>query len=76
MADRRDLPGRAGILAAIAIDLASITRLVLNPWMPPVLADNLRSIIRGLPGCAKLKIEASALTNSARWKAAGKKLAG
>ena len=38
--------------------------------------DNLRVIIRGLPGCAKLKIEASALTNSARWKAAGKKLAG
>lgn len=60
----------------IAIELGSITRLVLNPWMPPVLADNLRVIIRGLPGCAKLKIEASALTNSARWKAAGKKLAG
>lgn len=60
----------------IAIDLGSITRLVLNPWMPPVLADNLRTIIRGLPGCARLKIEASALTNSSRWKAAGKKLAG
>lgn len=59
----------------IGIDLGSITRLVLNPWMPPVLADNLRAIIRGLPGCAKLKIEASALTNSDRWKAAGKKIA-
>lgn len=59
----------------IAIDLGSITRLVLNPWMPSVLADNLRAIIRGLPGCAKLKIEASALTNSDRWKAAGKKIA-
>lgn len=59
----------------IGIDLGSITRLVLNPWMPPALADNLRPIIRGLPGCAKLKIEASALTNSDRWKAAGKKLA-
>lgn len=60
----------------IAIDLGSITRLVLNPWMPPVLADNLRAIIRGLPGCGRLKIEASALTNSDRWKAAGKKIAG
>lgn len=59
----------------IGIDLGSITRLVLNPWMPPVLADNLRAIIRGLPGCARLKIEASALTNSDRWKAAGKKIA-
>ncbi|WP_343519902.1 hypothetical protein [Sphingomonas sp.] len=59
----------------IGIDLGSITRLVLNPWMPPALADNLRAIIRGLPGCAKLKIEASALTNSDRWKAAGKKIA-
>lgn len=59
----------------IGVDLGSITRLVLNPWMPPVLADNLRAIIRGLPGCDRLKIEASALTNSARWKAAGKKIA-
>lgn len=60
----------------VGIDLGSITRLVLNPWMPPALADNLRGIIRGLPGCDKLKIEASALTNSDRWKAAGKKIAG
>ncbi|WP_423602946.1 hypothetical protein [Sphingomonas sp. MS122] len=59
----------------VGIDLGSITRLVLNPWMPPALADNLRVIIRGLPGSAKLKIEASALTNSDRWKAAGKKIA-
>lgn len=59
----------------VTIELGSITRLVFNPWLPPALADNLRAIIRGLPGCAKLKIEASALTNSDRWKAAGKKIA-
>jgi hypothetical protein len=59
----------------VGIDLGSITRLVLNPWLPPALADNLRAIIRGLPGCSKIKIEASALTSSDRWKAAGKKIA-
>ena len=58
--------------------IGAVALIVIGPEKPLVegLADNLRAIIRSLPGCAKLKIEASALTNSARWKAAGKKLAG
>ncbi len=59
----------------ISFELGWITRLVLNPWMPPSLAENLRSIIRGMAGCDSMKIEASRLTNSKRWKAAGDKLA-
>ena len=58
----------------VPVELASISRLILNPWLPPSLADNLRIIIRQIDGCASLKIEASALTNSIRWKAAGRNL--
>ena len=56
------------------ITLRSINRILLNPWMPPALADNLRGIIRNIPGCGSIKIEASRLTNSERWKSAGKAL--
>jgi hypothetical protein len=60
----------------VSINLTSIHRILLNPWMPPTLADNLRGIIRKLPGCESIKIEASRLTNSQRWKSAGKALVG
>jgi len=55
----------------VPIDLAWINRVILNPWTPPSLGDNLRSIMKSIPGCSKLKIESSSLTNSKAWKAAG-----
>lgn len=61
-------------LLDIPIDLTWINRVVLNPWIPPALGNNLRSIMRGIPGCSKIKIESSRLTNSSAWKAAGQKL--
>ncbi len=58
----------------VPLNLTSINRIVFNPWMPEALVDNLRQIIRQWPGCERFGIERSRLTNSARWKAAGKKL--
>ena len=58
----------------VPIKLSSINRILFNPWMPLALADNLREIIRSIPGCGSIKIEASRLTNSERWKSAGKAL--
>ena len=59
----------------VEIELSAIKRIILNPWLPPPLSANLRGIIRKIPGCEKLKIESSGLTNSTRWKAAGKNIA-
>jgi hypothetical protein len=59
---------------AVPIELTSINRILLNPWMPPPLGENLRGIIRNIPGCESVKIEASRLTNSERWKTAGRAL--
>jgi hypothetical protein len=59
---------------AVPINLSWISRIVLNPWMPQALADSLRTTIRGFDGCAKIRIEISRLTNSERWKSAGKSI--
>ncbi len=56
----------------VPIDLAHINRITLNPWMPPSLADNLRAIIKGIDGCARISVVASKLTNSREWKDAGR----
>ncbi len=69
-------PEDAVMAKPVPIELGSLNRVLLNPWMPPPLADNLRGIIRKIPGCESVRIEASRLTNSDRWQAAGKALAG
>jgi hypothetical protein len=58
----------------VPIQFDMIRRIILNPWMPPSLAESVRQTIRDIPHCEKLKVESSRLTNSASWKAAGKKL--
>jgi len=59
----------------LPIDLSSITRVILNPWLPPPLGANLRKIIHDQPGCGQLRVESSRLTNSESWKSAGARLA-
>lgn len=61
-------------IMAVSLDLRLINRVVFNPWMPQALVDNLRGMIHALPGCERMKISRSLLTNSARWKAAGDRL--
>ena len=58
----------------IRLDLQAINRIIFNPWMPDALVETVRQVIRSLPGCEKIKVARSRLTNSTRWKAAGKKL--
>ncbi len=58
----------------VPLALNLINRVVFNPWIPQALVDNLREMIRSLPGCEKIPVESSRLTNSVRWKAAGKNL--
>lgn len=58
----------------VPIRLDMIRRIILNPWMPPSLANSVRKTIKSIRDCEKLKVESSRLTNSPSWKAAGKKL--
>lgn len=60
----------------IPIDRSWIHRVVLNPWMPETLTSTIRNVIKGQPGCEKLSVVSSHLTNSKRWKAAGDRMIG
>lgn len=62
------------ITMSIPFDPSWVRRIILNPWMPASLASNLRKMITAIDGCGDLTIEISHLTNSKRWKAAGKKI--
>ncbi|WP_395622543.1 DUF2971 domain-containing protein [Sphingomonas daechungensis] len=59
----------------IPIQLEWINRIVLNPWIPPALVDNLRPILKTLIGSTSIEVASSRLTNSKAWKDAGKALA-
>jgi hypothetical protein len=50
------------------IDLASIERVTLSPWMAKPLADAVKATIKGIPGCAKLKVYRTSLLENEKWK--------
>jgi hypothetical protein len=59
---------------AVPIELEWINRLVVNPWMTPALVDNLRGLIKSIRDCRGVRVESSRLTNSRRWKSAGRNI--
>lgn len=62
--------------ADLPIEIAWINSISFSPWMPPPLVDNLRSIIRPMLAGHSISLRASSLTNSDKWKDAGRRLAG
>lgn len=68
--------GEPKLALEVPIELDAITRIILNPWMPPSLVKTTRDIMRDLVKPKLISIESSRLTNSARWKAAGKRMVG
>lgn len=60
----------------IPLQLGWISKVYLNPWMPASVAHSVRSTIRGLPGCSKLRVVRSHLIDNERWKGAGDRVAG
>jgi hypothetical protein len=55
---------------SIPIDLSSIRLITLSPWLPAAVAPAVTMAVRGIDGCAKIKIHPSSLINNADWKAA------
>ena len=54
------------------IDLPSITKIVLSPWLPRELCTSVRNVLRSIDGCDALKIYRSALVDDKDWKEFGK----
>lgn len=53
----------------VKINLASIRRITLSPWLPATVAAAVSSIVRSMPKCAALEVIQSRLTNNDNWKA-------
>ncbi|MFN3863347.1 MAG: hypothetical protein ACK4RT_03595 [Erythrobacter sp.] len=58
------------------IEIDWISGITFNPWIPPSLADNLRTVIREVCPGIKAPLRSSSLTSSRQWKEAGKRLFG
>lgn len=55
----------------VPIDLSSITRITLSPWMHPSLRENVVKLLKMIDGCKSIPIVRSTLTENARWKSYG-----
>lgn len=55
----------------ITIPLSTLKRVILNPWLPPPLYQNIKATIHRIPGCERIRVVASSLISNARWKAEG-----
>lgn len=60
----------------VPISLSSIERVRLSPWTNLALRQTIRTLIRSQPGCERMSVVSSGLTNSPKWKQAGAAIAG
>lgn len=55
----------------VAIDVSSITKITLSPWMHPSLKSNVIKLIKMINGCKNIQILRSTLIENSRWKSYG-----
>jgi hypothetical protein len=48
--------------------IAAVDRVLINPWLAPQLAETVRQLIQGLPGCDRLPILQSTVIDGPAWK--------
>ena len=56
----------------VPIDLSSITRITLSPWLHPTLRKNLIAALKRIDGCKRIPMWRSTLTENAAWKEYGR----
>lgn len=49
-----------------AID--SIQKITLSPWIPETVSKTVKDVIKGLPGCSKLRVSRTTLVENKVWK--------
>jgi hypothetical protein len=60
----------------VKFPVSMISCIYLNPWLPKTIFQSLKTTIQSLPDCGSVRVSRSLLIDSARWKAAGDKVAG
>lgn len=46
----------------------AVDRIVLSPWLPESVADNVKKTLKAIPGCSQVKIYRSTLVENESWK--------
>ncbi len=52
----------------LRLPLSTIDRIMLNPWLPKSVADQVKATIKELEGCKSLKVYRSTLVDNEDWK--------
>ncbi|MEM7544385.1 MAG: DUF2971 domain-containing protein [Pseudomonadota bacterium] len=60
--------------AVLPIKLAWVKRVTISPWMAPALAKTVKTSLRAIDGCARLKAYQSTLINNRDWRSAADRL--
>ena len=55
----------------VPIDISSITRITLSPWMHPSLRRNVVKLLKMIDGCKSIPIVRSTLIENTHWKSYG-----
>jgi len=54
------------------VELRSISKIIVNPWMPKSVFTTVKELIRDIDGCANLNVTRTTLVNNKEWKRLGK----
>lgn len=57
-------------LKSVGIDLASVQKITLSPWLPALVAKSVVGIIKKIDGCSKMDVRVSSLLDNAGWRKA------
>ena len=52
----------------VKIDLASIRKVTLSPWIPGSVSSSVISIMKKIDGCGSLDVTRSSLLDNAGWR--------
>ena len=53
---------------SIAFGLDCIEKINLSPWLPDPVSDTVKSVIKNIPGCSKMRVSKTTLIESKIWK--------
>lgn len=54
-----------------AVPATAISRIVLSPWIPKAVSEQLKAVIKGINGCRSVSVFRSTLVENEEWKRLG-----
>jgi len=60
-------PTTARSALPVPFDLTAITDITLSPWLPEPLETRVKSVLKSIPGCNKMRIARSTLVGNDTW---------